>query len=98
MKPITEQDARKITSLAPAEAKNLNAGIVILYQDGKSEIGVSHETAYDGKTGQIYIFNIFIGSEYINIPGQYRESELQDPKLIKTLTETWNLYSAKERN
>ena len=77
----------------------INQGITEIYGSGNQSLGVSYE--HWPETGEdIYIFNLFVQDEYINIAGAYRQtpdSSFQDihgsskTELFSMLSDAWNL-------
>lgn len=68
----------------PLEGLVADAGIYEFHIEGEKSIGVSYEHNEDGKL--IYIFNIFLGSEYVNISGEFES--IYDA--AETVANEWN--------
>ena len=62
----------------------LDKGIYVFYIEWNKYIGVSYETNEEGSVG--YIFNLFLGDEYINVCGFY--ANIFDA--VDAVTEAWN--------
>lgn len=67
-----------------------NKGICEIYEtDGKS-IGISLEDLEE--TPHAYIYNLFVGSEYINISGHGCLNDPLPDCVLQELTSTWNRF------
>lgn len=63
-------------------------GIFIFYCNGNKSIGASYE--HSEETGElVYIFNLFIDDEYINICGEYKN--IFDG--ASAILDEWNKYN-----
>lgn len=100
---LTTENMEYIIRTIPRMNLDKNKGICEFYMDGDMSIGVSYEDLkqYQGVVFKdVYIFNIFLGDEYINIEGEYQWKDnqfealeaLEDQTLdiIKILTAEWN--------
>ena len=67
----------------PLEGLAVNAGIWEFHVENNKSIGISYEDI-DGKL--VYIFNIFVNDEYININGEYES--IYDA--VEAVTNEWN--------
>lgn len=76
-----------LTQIEPTLYKNLDKGIHEIYTSCNMSIGVSYET-FEDETSPMFIVNIFVNNEYMNVNGRYKS--LADASEI--LTETWNDY------
>ena len=91
---MTKDDMRRVIELYfRFNHLEKNIGIYEFHQqDGKS-LGISYEDIEeDNSKREVYIYNIFVGSEYINISGKGTvENPLPDNVLDELVTE-WNKY------
>ena len=69
----------------PLESLTVDSGIYEFHMEDEKSIGVSYEHV-EGKP--VYIFNIFLGDEYVNISGEY-ESIFD---AAETVTNEWNKW------
>ena len=53
-------------------------------------IGISYEHSEDGN--KVYIFNVFVCGEYINVDGEYKTIHDGIPELLKVWNETNKLF------
>lgn len=67
----------------PLESLVVDSGIYEFHFEGDKSIGISYEHI---EGSLVYIFNIFLGDEYINIGGEFES--IYDA--IETVTEEWN--------
>lgn len=80
-----------------------NQGIYEFYEQGDNSLGISYEDiCYEDvdEEKDVYIYNIFVGKEYINICGHgTKENPLPDD-VLKELVKNWNdlAYSEEIRN
>lgn len=72
-----------------------NKGIYEFHIEGGISLGESYEDIDDKK--DIYIYNIFIGSEYINICGEGTKEEPLPNNVLSELVKEWNSIHNKER-
>lgn len=75
----------------PLDKLVLNAGIYEFYQDGERSLGVSYECNDDGDN--VYIFNVFLNGEYVNVDGEYANICDCIPELLKTWNETEKIHA-----
>ena len=73
------------TDEIPLEGLEIDSGIWNFHKEGNKSIGVSYENL-EGK--QVYIFNLFVGCEYINICGNYES--IYDA--VEVVTDEWNKW------
>lgn len=71
------------TTEIPLEGLAVDSGIWEFHVENNKSIGISYEDI-DGKL--VYIFNIFINDEYININGEYES--IYDA--VEAVTNEWN--------
>lgn len=69
----------------PLEGLAVDSGIWEFHVENNKSIGISYEDI-DGKL--VYIFNIFIDDEYINISGEYES--IYDA--VEIVTNEWNKW------
>ena len=69
----------------PLEGLAVDSGIWEFHVENNKSIGISYEDI-DGKL--VYIFNIFVGDEYINIGGEYEN--IYDA--VEIVTNEWNKW------
>jgi len=69
----------------PLEGLAVDSGIWEFHVENNKSIGISYEDI-DGKL--VYIFNIFVDDEYINIDGEYEN--IYDA--VKIVTNEWNKW------
>lgn len=69
----------------PLEGLAVDSGIWEFHVENNKSIGISYEDI-DGKL--VYIFNIFIDDEYINIGGEYES--IYDA--VEIVTNEWNKW------
>lgn len=81
----TDRMYKLLENSEPALYKDINKGIHEIYTSCNMSIGASYETSEDES---VFIVNIFVNKEYMNIAGKYRN--LSDAAEI--LTNTWNDY------
>lgn len=75
----------------PLEGLALDSGIYEFHEENGKSIGVSYEHSEDsGKL--VYIFNIFLDDEYVNITGEFES--IYDA--VEIVTDEWNNYYVKE--
>ena len=67
----------------PLEGIEVDSGIYEFYEEKNKSIGISYENI-EGR--YVYIFNLFINGEYINIDGEYKS--IYDA--IENVTKIWN--------
>lgn len=73
------------TTEIPLESLTVDSGIYEFHvEDGKS-IGISYERVEEKP---VYIFNIFLGDEYVNISGEFER--IFDS--VETVTNEWNKW------
>ena len=98
----TESMKQVIMENVPFSELSKNKGIYEFFEPGDNNpgfkpknmsLGISYEDADDEK--DVYVYNIFIGEEYINISGRgSKENPLPDD-VLSELVETWNSLEAK---
>lgn len=69
----------------PLESLVVDSGIYEFYVENDKSIGISYEHIEENL---VYIFNIFLGDEYINIGGEFES--IYDA--VETVTEEWNKW------
>lgn len=82
---MTIKEMEDIFTEIPLEEIAVDSGIYEFYEEKKKSIGVSYEYT-EGR--YVYIFNLFLDGEYINIDGEYEK--IYDA--IEKVTETWNKW------
>lgn len=83
---LTEKEMELIfQNEIPLEGLTIDSGIYEFHEDKGKSIGVSYERLGDTPA---YIFNIFIGDEYINIS----EAFWSIYDAVKAVTEEWNKW------
>lgn len=89
----TINDMRKrIMNEVPFSELEKNSGIFEFCEDsGKRSLGVSYEDSEDNK--EVYIFNIFVGEEYINISGAGTKENPLPEDVLYELSIQWNKYA-----
>lgn len=87
---LTEKEMREIfqNEIPPLEEIKIDSGICEFHKKGNKSIGVSYEHINFDTPHVGYIFNLFIGEEYINISGDFEN--IYDA--IKIVTEEWNKW------
>lgn len=73
------------TTEIPLEGLAVDSGIWEFHVENNKSIGISYEDI-DGKL--VYIFNIFVDDEYINISGEYKS--IYDA--VEIVTNEWNKW------
>lgn len=70
-----------------------NKGIYEFYNDNESEksLGISYEDIDDKR--DVYIYNIFIDSEYINISGEGTKENPLPNDILEQLVKEWNMVT-----
>lgn len=79
---IKEMEDIFITKI-PLEGLEVDSGIYVFHIENNMSIGISYE-CIEGEL--VYIFNIFIDGEYINIDGNYKS--IYDA--VEIVTNEWN--------
>lgn len=69
----------------PLEGLTVDSGIYEFHVKNHKSIGVSYEYIDDKP---VYVFNIFLGNEYINICGEFKS--IYDA--VETVTNEWNKW------
>ena len=69
----------------PLEGLGVDSGICEFHMENNKSIGISYEDI-DGEL--VYIFNIFVNDEYINIDGEYES--IYDA--VEIVTNEWNKW------
>jgi hypothetical protein len=88
-KAMTEKEMREIfKNEIRLEDVKLGAGIYEFHIDGEKSIGVSYENIDCDTPHMGYIFNIFVGDEYIDIPNDF--ADIYDA--VKAVTDRWNEF------
>jgi hypothetical protein len=86
---VTEKEMEEIfQNEIPLEGLAVDSGIYEFHIDGNKSIGISYENIQDDTPHIGYIFNLFVGDEYINISGNYKS--IYDA--VKVVTEEWNKW------
>lgn len=88
---MTIEEMRKIImGNVPFSQLEKNRGIYEFYNDNESEksLGISYEDIDDKK--DVYIYNIFIGSEYVNISGEGTKENPLPNDILEQLVKEWN--------
>lgn len=67
-----------------------NSGIVEFYVEGNKSIGVSFEDIEEEK--DVFIYNIFVNGEYINIPGYGTLKNPMPREVLYNLMHEWNKF------
>lgn len=67
-----------------------NSGIVEFYAEGNKSIGVSFEDIEEEK--DVFIYNIFVNGEYINIPGYGTLKNPMPREVLYNLMHEWNKF------
>lgn len=91
---MTIEKMRKIImESVPFSQLEKNRGIYEFYNDNESEksLGISYEDIDDKK--DVYIYNIFIGSEYINISGEGTKKNPLPNDILEQLVKEWNMVT-----
>lgn len=82
-----EEMKEVFTAEIPLEGLVIDSGIYEFHLEGEKSIGVSYE--HSEETGlPIYIFNIFIDDQYINITGEF--DSIYDA--VEVVTNEWNSW------
>lgn len=68
----------------PLKELVVDSGIFEFHEENGKSIGVSYEHNENGNL--IYIFNIFLGEEYVNITGEFKN--IYDA--VEFVTKEWN--------
>ena len=83
---MTVKDMENIFTMEiPLEGLVVDSGIYEFHLEENKSIGISYENI-EGKL--VYIFNIFLDDEYINISGEFES--IYDA--VKIVTEEWNKW------
>lgn len=83
---MTTKEMKNIFAMEiPLESIEVDSGIYEFYEEKDKSIGISYENIEDR---YVYIFNLFINGEYINIDGEYKC--IYDA--IENITKIWNKY------
>lgn len=69
---------------------DIDSGIYEFYENKEMSIGISYEHNEDGN--KVYIFNVFVCGEYINVDGEYKTIYDGIPELLKVWNETNKLF------
>lgn len=67
-----------------------NKGICEFYEQNGKSLGISYEDIDDEK--DVYIYNIFLGDEYINISNRGTKDNPITEELLNELVTEWNSY------
>lgn len=93
-KMTVERMKEIIMSEVPFSELQKNKGIFEFHEENSKSLGVSYEDIDDKK--DVYIYNIFLGEEYLNICGEgTMENPLPD-EIVGELVEEWNKYDTEE--
>lgn len=85
---MTNKEMEQIFSTEiPLEGLDIDAGIYEFHNENGKSIGVSYEISEETKT-PIYIFNIFLEDEYINISEEFKS--IYDA--VEVVTNEWNRW------
>lgn len=86
---MTKKKLKDILDEIPYNELVLDGGIYEFYTEDSLSMGISYEAFEEDPSIRIYIFNIFVGDEYINISGS--EPVITD-ETINNLVRAWNKY------
>ena len=81
----TKEMENIFTMEIPLEGLVVDSGVYEFHLEENKSIGISYENI-EGKL--VYIFNIFLGDEYINICGEFES--IYDA--VEIVTEEWNRW------
>ena len=83
---MTVKEMENIFTLEiPLKSIVIDSGIYEFYEEKNKSIGISYENI---EKIPVYIFNLFINEEYINIEGEYES--IYDA--IENVTKAWNSW------
>lgn len=86
MAKLKEEEMKQIfQNEIPIESLEIDNGIYEFHLEGDKSIGISYENI-EGKL--VYIFNLFLCNEYINIDGEFES--IYDA--VETVAEKWNKW------
>lgn len=87
---MTTQEMKEIVEKAPFETLKKDEGISEYHQVGDISIGVSYETDEADNGREVYVWNLFLLDDYINISERTSTKERCSSELLKELSEMWN--------
>ena len=83
---MTVKEMKNIFTMEiPLESLVVDSGIYEFHFEDDKSIGISYEHI---EGNLVYIFNIFLGKEYVNIDGEYEN--IYDA--VEVVTEEWNKW------
>ena len=87
MKTMTMEEMEQIFMIEiHLEGLEINSGIWEFHEEGNKSIGVSYENI---EGNLVYIFNLFVDGEYVNVCGEY--DSIYDA--VEEVVKAWNKYA-----
>lgn len=81
-----------IMNEVPFSELQKDKGIYEFHENGEKSLGISYESGIDfDERTDVYVYNVFIGEEYINVSGYGTKENRLPEEVLNELVKEWNL-------